>query len=232
MKYCDIVLLLTNKLTKAVYPEENVKYVKVRCVSKKDLNRNKFQVLKVNDYFDISEDEFDSDEIPNQFTSKNVSSGDVYYDGASEEQELNVDLDSIASAEDFGVTTCNSPEGLSDEELTDLQHELGLIAEEFESETPLENTDCIVISDSEEDDNSPEATVVATTTTTVILTLIRKDLAYSDGSMETTRNSTVSYSTGVDPESIDFEHLVMTVIDEIPNHFKKKTSRYTSSNTS
>ncbi|CAC5382097.1 purB [Mytilus coruscus] len=84
------------------------KELPIGCVSKEDLNRNKFQVVNVDDYSDISEDEFDFDEISNQSTSKNVSSGDVDNDVASEKQEINVDLDSIASAEDFSVTTCKT----------------------------------------------------------------------------------------------------------------------------
>lgn len=40
-------------------------------------------------------------------------------------------------AEDFSVTTCNSPEGLSDDQLTESLHELRFITEELESETPL-----------------------------------------------------------------------------------------------
>ncbi|CAC5384764.1 unnamed protein product [Mytilus coruscus] len=116
---------------------------------------------------------------------------------ASEEHEQNVDLDSIASAEDFSVITCKTPEGLSDDD------------------------------DSEEDGSFPKASVVDTTTTTVILILIKKDIAYSNGSMETTRNSTISYSTGVNQESKDFEHLAMTVTDEIPKHIKKHNFRYT-----
>ncbi|CAC5403001.1 unnamed protein product [Mytilus coruscus] len=58
-------------------------------------------------------------------------------------------------SEDFSVAICNSPEGLSDDELTDLLHELGLIAE-----TPLEYTNCIAVSDSEDGNSSPEATAI------------------------------------------------------------------------
>ncbi|VDI01460.1 Hypothetical predicted protein [Mytilus galloprovincialis] len=157
-------------------------------------------------------------DIPELHAGECKYSVDVY-NVTSEEQELNADLNSTVSAEDFSVTTCKTQKELSEDELTGLEQDLGLIAEELESETPL-NTSCIVVSDSEEDDISLEATVVDTTTTTALLTLIRKDITYSDGSMETTRNSTVSFSTGVNPETIDFEHLAMTVVDDLLDNFR------------
>ncbi|CAG2203351.1 unnamed protein product [Mytilus edulis] len=226
-KYCLVQHLRRQHGLSTINAKETVKNVEVRCVSKEDLDRNKFQVVKIDDYSDISEDEFDFDEISNQSFSKNLPSDDIC-NVTTEEQELTADLDSITSAENFSITTCETPPELSDDELTGLQHDLGLIAEELEPEPPLD-PNCIVVSDSE-DDISPDETVVDTTTTTVILTLIRKDITFSDGSMETTRSSTVSYSTGVDPERIDFESLANTVIDEIPNHFKKQNCRYTNSN--
>ncbi|CAC5390618.1 SETD2 [Mytilus coruscus] len=50
------------------------------------------------------------------------------------------------------------------------------ITEELVSETPLYNTNCIAVSDSEDDNSSPEAKVVDTTTNTEILTLMTRVL--------------------------------------------------------
>lgn len=41
----------------------------------------------------------------------------------------------------------------------------------------------------------------------------------------------IASTTGVYQETIDLEHLAMTVTDEIPIHFKKLNSRYNSFNT-
>lgn len=77
-------------------------------------------------------------------------------------------------------------------------------------------------------DNETSQQVVFENVVTVTLTLTCRNTHFSDGHIETVRDSSIFYSEGINPENIDFQRLVMGVLNEIPEHLRQSNTRFTS----
>lgn len=187
--------------------------VNTRCVSTQDIDKNRYNIIKVEDYSDISDDDFDF--------------GDIIGHQVEEKPQ------SVNSFENFSIFA-NEESGLSDvdDQLKELQEEMN------ENDTKADENICNSDSDtasenSSKNSNDSDAEVISisdeeceTKTTTVTLTLIRKEIKHSDGTIETTRNSIISYSKGLEMTRQDFEFVARDIISEIPEHFKKENKRF------
>ena len=217
--------------------------VNATFVPEADRQKTNYNVIKVEDYSDISDDDFNPEEVTGHKSQQIYQNVPTFnFDSMFDEPQPSplAMTSPISSPENFSMSSCELPEEISDTELSELDKTLGTISSEFNPCKAVavmptvrqQDPEIIVISDDEEENSSTDhentRTVKETNTMSVTLTLIRKDIKYSDGTSETNRDSVISYSEGINPEEIDFKQLAVNIISEIPRHFDHQNRRYAS----
>ena len=67
--------------------------------------------------------------------------------------------------------------------------------------------------------------IAATEIRTIILTMRSRKTAYTNGRIETERDTEIAHSHAVDPEGIDFVQTAMDIMNEVPEHFRSRKVR-------